>query len=495
MIDPERIGESFADQTQGSLPTGLGADGLAARHQRRVRRRRAVGGVAALAIVAGGAFVLPNDSADDEAVTETAAATETDDVTTPTTEDPVKVEEAEAGAEAQSAALADGEVSEAEYEEAITEFRACTERLDEADCYDFHVSEIDDLIREAGVSASNGSSSTTETVESILVPGGEFSVTSVNTLQVEPDPRLIALATTEFGASGPLLRVSLDYGQVIDSPDGVTALETPGQAIVYVNRIEGIDVAVEGIGVDAATVEAVAAGIVVTDGMVAAPETWPEGFTAIAPDLGLVTQELVVAEGPAELSIIATDGSTRYAQDAIAGTRARSASERRTEIGLVTDTITFIANGHRLYLIYTTPENSDLAVTALEPIEVDQLRTELDLPDRAATYAEWLASTPLPDDHGLEELSEGLTIDVGLEGPTAHSRFQCAWIERWVDTGDPTDLAPLDGRDAWPTAEFVAALPDGEQLLYDVAQLLLGDGETFEERATDPAAQICRRIG
>ena len=498
MIDPERIGGSLADQTRGSLPAGLGADGLAARHQRRVRRRRAAGGLAALAIVAGGAFVLPSGSADgdDETVTETQTETETetDDRPTTTTEDPVKVEEAAAGAEAQSAAIADGEVSEAEYEEAIAEYRACSERVDEADCYEFHVAVIDDVIREAGVSATNGSAAA-EAVESILVPGGEFSVTAVSTLQVTPDPRLIALATTEFGASGPLLRVSLDYSQVVDAPDGVAEIDTPGQAIVYVNRIDGIDVAVEGIGVDAATVEAVAAELTVVDGMVAAPESWPEGFAAIEADQGPVTQELIVTDGPADISIIATDGSTRYAQDAIAGTRARSSSERATEIGLVTDTITFIANGHRLYLIYTTPESSDLAVASLQPVEVDQLRLELDLPDRAATYDEWISSTPLPEGHSLDDLRDGLTIDLLVEGPAAHSRFQCAWIERWVETGDPADLAPLDGRDAWPTAEFVAGLPEGEQLLFDIAQLLLGEGETSEERAADPAAQICQRVG
>ena len=120
-------------------------------------------------------------------------------------------------------------------------------------------------------------------------------------------------------------------------------------------------------------------------------------------------QELIVADGPVELSVIATDGSTRFAQDALAGARARSATERVTEVGLVTDSVTFVAHGSRLYLIYVDPGSSDLAVGSLEPVEVGQLRDDLGLVDRAAVWDEWLAATPLPDGHGFESLRAGIT--------------------------------------------------------------------------------------
>lgn len=490
MIDPDRISQSLTDQTRGSLPAGLGAGGLAARHQRRVRRRRAAGATAVVAALAGGAFVLPDRGADEPTIAETVAETPQP----PTTEDPIKVEEAAEGAEAQDEALADGEVTEAEYEEAVAEFRACTERVDEAECYDFHLVEIDDLLAQNGGAAAP-TTPDTEAIETILVPGGAYEVTSVMTFRVEPDPRLIALATTEFGASGPLLRISLDYGQVIDAPDGITEFDTPGQATVFITRIDGVDIAVEGIGVDSAIIEAVAQQITVVDGMVVAPAEWPAGFTRIADDAGAVVQELITTVGPTDLSVIATNGATLHAQDAIAGTRARTVTERVTEIGLVTDSVTFIANGDRLYLVYTDAGGSDAAVGALEPVGVDQLRAELGLGDRAATYDAWFAATPLPPDHDLATLRDGLTIDVGIEGVGAHASFQCAWIERWVSTGDPADLEPLALRDTWPTAEYLAALPEGERAVFDIAELLDGSGTTEAERAVDPAAQICQRVG
>lgn len=495
MTDPERIGESFADQTTGPLPAGLGADGLVVRHRRRVRRRRVAGGVAGVVVIAVGVVALPRDDADaDPDTAETVAETVTVDDATTTTADPVKVEEQTAGTEAQDEVLADGEVTEAEYEEAVAEYRACVERVDEADCYDYHLDRIDEALGSAGVPRPTVTAPQTEAVDSILIPGGAWTVTAVSTHLVTGDDGLIALATTDDGPYGALLRVSRDYGQPIETPDGVVEIDTPGQATVFVNRIGGVDIAVEGLGVDAATVAAVAGAITLTDGRLDLGP-WPAGFTPVDADAFPPIQELIVAEGPSEISVVAMDATTRRAWDAIAGTRARSTTERPVELGLVTDRVTFVPNGDRLYLVDVDEAGADEALAALTPIAVADLRAQLSLTDRQATYDAWFAATPLPSDHGLDALRRGLTVEPAIEGVTAHVLFQCAWIDRWVTTGDPSDLAPLDTRDEWPTAQYVAAVPDDERALFDVGSMLVGAGGTPIERADDPAAQVCARAG
>lgn len=76
----------------------------------------------------------------------------------------------------------------------------------------------------------------------------------------------------------------------------------------------------------------------------------------------------------------------------------------------------------------------------------------------------------LPDDHQLDWLAEGPPLDPAVEAGTVQLWLGCAWVDRWVETGDPSALDAVTG-------VIDASVPPGD------------DGP-----ATDPTAADRRRL-